>query len=111
MAVFTAWERRAGAVEYTGSSLRDPFINLLEKERKTRLSDLIKRPPDVGSEGQGSYVLQGIVWNPKRPQAIISGHVLEIGGAVGSAKVVRIEKDRVALLVNDEEIRLKVSHN
>lgn len=47
--------------------------------------------------------LQGIIWNPRRPSAVINGKSLFVGEKVERAVVVAIEQDTVKVTWNGEE--------
>jgi len=44
-----------------------------------------------------NFLLEGIIYNPSRPFAIINGKMLEAGGRVGDFEVVQITPDTVSL--------------
>lgn len=43
------------------------------------------------------YILEGIIYNPSRPFAIINGKMLETGGRIGDFEVMQITPDTVSL--------------
>ncbi len=45
-----------------------------------------------------SYILEGIIYNPSQPFAIINGKMLENGNTIGDYKIVKITPDSVTLL-------------
>lgn len=52
--------------------------------------------PDV-RQTQFGYVLEGIIFNPVKPFAIINGSMLEVGGQIGDTEVTSITPDTVLL--------------
>lgn len=61
-------------------------------------------PPIAARSGVGSqssdpsYVLEGIIYNPSQPFAIINGKMLEAGNMIGEYEIVKITPDSVSLL-------------
>lgn len=49
------------------------------------------------SSPKGSYVLNGILWDPKAPSAIINNRVVGVGEHLNGWEVVEIQKDKVIL--------------
>lgn len=91
-------------VEFTGTEYRDPF----ELPPGLRLPvappvSEVEPMPEAEIELSG-IIIQGIVWGPKRPQAIINGEVYEKGEVVGEVKIIDIDKDGVTLLYKDRVI-------
>ncbi len=68
-----------------------PF--LIERGQ-TRVSTVLI-PVETGQPE--SYSLNGILWDPQMPTAVVNNRVLGVGDRIGSWKVVRIQKDRVVL--------------
>jgi len=62
-----------------------------------------------GREEVVDLKLTGIVWDDKRPQALINDNVVQEGSSVGQFKVIKIYKDKVKLgsAIGDFEIKLK----
>jgi len=58
----------------------------LEKSRPVQ-----HETPDFG------FLLEGIIYNPSRPFAIIDGKMFEAGGRIGDFEVVKITPDTVSL--------------
>ncbi|MFC1806990.1 hypothetical protein ACFL0T_01290 [Candidatus Omnitrophota bacterium] len=52
--------------------------------------------------------LEGIVWDPQRPQAIINGTVVEAGDSIGQNKVLEIREDFVIINDGKESRELRV---
>lgn len=53
-----------------------------------------------------SFELSGIVFGAGQVYAIINDKILEVGDKIGQAKIVRIEKDKVILSSNNQQITL-----
>lgn len=92
--VFSSW---AQAVEYAGSSFRDPFKSQLPKpmtegppQAGTRLADGQIQPPAIEVESQ---ISGGPV-----PQAIIGGKIFRLGDKVQDALIIKITKEGVEVL-------------
>jgi len=55
-----------------------------------------------------TWKVDGVIVGLGKPTAIVSGRVVEEGGEVRGAKVVRVNTDRVELLHNGETVSLPV---
>lgn len=65
---------------------------------------------DVKQEKQTplpELVLTGLVWNSKRPQAIINGSVVDIGDRIADVEIVAIQKDGVDVKFLDAVTTIK----
>lgn len=92
--VFSSW---AQAVEYSGSSFRDPFVSQLPKpiiegtkQAGARLAEGQIQPPAIEVESQ---ISGGPV-----PQAIIGGKIFRLGDKVQDALITKITKEGVEVL-------------
>lgn len=83
----------AHAVEYAADGLRDPFRPLIGDNGPVS-------GPAVPAEG---FTLQGILWSPASPQAIVNGQVVKPGDRVEGAEVAAIERRLVRLSIDGEE--------
>jgi hypothetical protein len=70
-----------------------PLANV-EESKATNAPALVPPPPPKPAPLR----LQAIVFNPKRPSAMISGKTLFIGDKLGDQRVVAIDKDSVTLV-------------
>ena len=85
-------------VEYTGDKFRDPF-------------GAKQRTPEAHPEeelSRLSFVLQGIVWNAKMPQAVINNKVVRQGNQVEGAEIVEITKQGVKMRYKEKEFNLRL---
>ena len=59
----------------------------------------VRKPTETGetASGQESFVLKGILWDPKSPSAIVNDRVVSPGERLGRWHVVEIQKDKVIL--------------
>ena len=94
---------RAEAVQYTGYALKDPFHEESYKGEEGR--GVVRVEEGVQSP---SFVLEGVVWNSKRPQAILNGKIVELGGKIGGAEIVAIDKKGVKIRTRGQEFYLTV---
>ena len=94
---------RAEAVQYTGYSMRDPFRDEFYKAEDG--GRVVNAGEGVRSS---SFVLEGVVWNSKRPQAIVNGKIVELGGKIGDAKITAIDKKGVKIQTKEQEFYLTV---
>lgn len=62
--------------------------------------------PTPVQEPPPSLTVQGLIWNSKRPQAIINNQVVDIGDTVQEAKVLAIEKFKIRVLYRGKEFDL-----
>ncbi len=57
-----------------------------------------EKPKVAQSENPGEgCILEGIIYNPSRPFAIINGKMLEVGGRIGDFEATQITADSVSL--------------
>lgn len=88
-------------VEYTSSTLRDPFQGV-----NTR--------PASGSQAQvqvkelPAMTVQGIMWGGKFNQAIVNSKVIKAGDSIEGAQVVSIEKNKIVLIYESRKYTLTV---
>ena len=88
------------AVQYTGHKFRDPFGEAL----------LVSETAGEARGSVSSFALEGFIWNAKYPEAIINGEIVGVGGKIGPAEILAIEKKGVKIRVRGEEIYLQVTH-
>jgi len=69
------------------------FVTTVVKAFKepTRIPMAKPKTPDL------SFLLEGIIYNPSRPFAIIDGKMFETGGRIGDFEIVKITPDTVSL--------------
>lgn len=91
------------AVEYTGDSFRDPFESVMPE---VKVSEKLPDQMMPMMVDPSLYRLQGIIWNPNKPQTIINGKILGVGDMVENAKILEIKTGGVTLLVGNQEIHL-----
>lgn len=75
------------------------YFFLPRSEKTTiKLYQAPEKPPAVRPEiSDSGYILEGIIYNPSRPFAIINGKMLEAGGRIGEFEVAQITPDTVSL--------------
>ena len=54
------------------------------------------------------FVLNGILWDNERPQAIINNDIINLGDEIGGFKVITINEDSVVLNDGGNDIELKL---
>lgn len=84
----TRIKRRAARTKYSGWR-RSPFV-------------------PKGSRAGSSFGLSGIVWDKKKPKAMIGDAIVNKGDKTGSYTVVDIKKDSVVLNDGTKDIELKL---
>ncbi|PIQ91081.1 MAG: hypothetical protein COV71_01205 [Candidatus Omnitrophica bacterium CG11_big_fil_rev_8_21_14_0_20_41_12] len=86
-------------VKYESGQLRDPFQSCLVKERYPsgiqEAGNLAQSKIDLDA-----FVVQGIIWGGKMPQAIINNKVLGIGDLIENAKILSIDKTGITLSIS-----------
>ena len=89
---------RALAV-FLGCLLAAPVFGEPEWGENPFLSERNSPKPDEAAEGSPEEVilLQGVLWDPKAPTAIINNRVISKGDPVGRWEVEEIQKDQVVL--------------
>ena len=94
--IIAALSSNAQAVEYVGRSLRNPFNNTGAGAA------------NVKSEIEAlSFALEGLVWNTRRPQAIINGQVVEKGGKIENTEILDIQKEGVKMRYKGKDFFLR----
>ena len=81
----------AATVEYTGATNRDPFKSQLPAVKQSAKPDekaSVKDEPVTVD----FLTVTGVVWDSEKPQAIINGKVVSIGGQVSGAELVAINE-------------------
>lgn len=73
--------------------VRDPFNWPAGQINKLKAAEETKTAPDAF---QG-IILSGIIWDDKKPLAVINGHLAAVGDKVNLARVAEINKDQVVL--------------
>ena len=103
-AVSIFFQGSSWAVEYTGQDARDPFSSpgILSGSRPDSGGTAVSDSPETLP-----LRLQGIIWVPKKPRAIINGRRVVEGAEINGAKVVEIRKKEVTILFNGREVILK----
>jgi len=61
------------------------------------------------SEGRQDLILNGIMWSPKKPLAVINDRVVKVGDKVFGSVVVEIRKDKVLMNNGSADFELKLS--
>ncbi|MBI1976718.1 MAG: hypothetical protein HYS56_04335 [Candidatus Omnitrophica bacterium] len=90
--------------DYNSHGKRDPFYPIVSEEGEF-LSN-----PEQQENGVKNLLLEGIVWDPAGGSvAIINGNVVREKERIGGCEVVWIEKSRVGLRGDGEEIILMMS--
>ena len=91
----------AEAVEYKGENLRDPFSS---GDKPVAESALEISPADFK---RPELILNGIIWVPGKPRAILNGKHVLTEGMIEGAKVIEIRKNEVKMKFNGQEWTLK----
>jgi hypothetical protein len=91
---------------YNADNFRDPFLPQIHSVKITK-TPVEKEMPKVGNKVENKVQLpkltiQGMVWNTKRPQAIIDGQVFKIGDTVKEAEIIGIDREGVKFLYKDK---------
>jgi len=60
------------------------------------------------AQNAGKLILNGILWDDEKPQALIGDHIVSKGDSIGSSIVVDIKKDSVILNNGIEDLELKL---
>lgn len=69
------------------------------------LAERGSKPDSKPGPGRGTLQVQGILWDPEAPTAIVDGRVIGVGDSVGSWKVAEIRKDNLLLASPDGQTR------
>ena len=97
------------------------FISIgtgFSQERRNPFKDwfpVIKIEPEKGNETSIEYIepektfdasiynIEGLIWGPYKPKAIINNQIYNIGDKLGEAEISKINKEGVALVFEDKE--------
>jgi len=114
----TAPPKRRGRVSpgreaaYREKNLRpiEKIISTKRRAKKTKYEKWGRNPfaPKGLNDSQG-MVLDGIMWQPENPKAIISGQVVGKGAKIGDKIVTDIKRNTVIIKDGAEEITLRLS--
>lgn len=93
--------------EYTAENLRDPFWRQQDyaPEQAKEVVPLAKEP----EKPLPALTVQGIIWDSKRPQAIINNKVLNLGDTISEARITDINKNGVTVSFYSREYNLSVA--
>lgn len=96
------------SVPFVRAPKRIPGVNFTSKNapanpaQKTVTAETEEtHPPD--------FILNGVMYVEGTPQAIINGHILQVGDSMSGATVLSIDKDYVLLNINDSKVKLKLN--
>ena len=84
---------------------------LERKAGKSRFAKMERNPftkTAVQSEVASPVVLQGIIYDPKQPIALVNGETKSIGDEVGGMKILEIEPDSVLFEKDGQEIKMRL---
>ncbi|MBL7170765.1 MAG: general secretion pathway protein GspB [Candidatus Omnitrophica bacterium] len=88
---------------YASHNKRDPFVPLVDKKG---------RPVSVVEGGlqfkASDLYLEGIIWDPIKPMAIINDEVVSSGDKIRGVTIIKIEKDKVVLSYQDKTFDLRM---
>ena len=105
LAIFLLWSPGiAATVEYTGKGLRDPFGDF---NVAPAASPAAVVPTASGEEALSALTLQGIVLTSHKAQALIDGHMVEVGSEMPYGKITAIDRDGVTIFHNGKEFLLQ----
>ena len=103
--------------ENASAAARNPFASQLplppqpsggdsEKKPAAKVTDKGQPVPVIAEKDLPLLKVTGLVWNSKRPQAIINGQVVGVGETIGEVKIVNIRPDGVDVLFQDKIITI-----
>ena len=95
-------------LEYTSSNLRDPFENLLEKEKEQQQQVVQHNKPQMIMQPMKvkplpEIKLNGVMWGGLTPQAIINNKVVKVGDIIDGMKILSISKSGIKVLYMNSE--------
>lgn len=91
------------ALEYTGQEGRDPFVS-----RPTGVPSLSDPIQYNTTPAQPPFTLNGIIWVPEKPRALINGKRVTVGAEIDGAKVTAIGRKEVKIDFNGSQIVLNL---
>lgn len=69
---------------------------------------IISTGEKTGAEVLTGVKLEGIIWDEKKPIAIINDKVVGIGDTISGAKIIEIKKDEVIFDINGQTVSVKI---
>ena len=104
-----SWEKIKTCREYGGKCIQPAFITELTKfmpEPKGPPTAVRDETGKKAPEKKPDFVLSGIMYDPKKPEAMINDKIVKAGDTVDGATVVEIKRENVRMNYNGREIRL-----
>lgn len=84
-------------IEYNASNLKNPFKSYLPKRVERQSTQSAAVEPAYQASNPPNVIVQGMVWDSEKPQAIINNKVLRVGDSIDGAEVTDIKKEGVSL--------------
>lgn len=85
--------------------LKEVGASPLEHDKETSSGEVLETLQNKTSD----FELTGIMYDPKRPSAVVNNTIVGIGDTVDDAKVLVIKRNRVTLLYRNREIVLRLN--
>ncbi len=90
----------AQRLAYRGRDFRNPFRALLPaKIDKIQSGEAVAPPP---------LVITGVVWNVRKPSAIVDGQLVGLGDVINEAEIVAIERQAIRVRYHQQEFVIEV---
>ena len=83
-------------------------INQTQEAVKSTHQDWGRNPFILTPSGDHEMVLQGIIWDPITPQALINDKIVGVGDQIGKMRVINIQSRKVILNDGTKNIELGV---
>src|SRR3989338_687774 len=88
--------------QYDSRGKRDPFISLLHMPG---LSDYAKTGDESDDSAQLYVRLEGIVWDPIEPLALVNDKVVRVNDEYDNMKILKIDPEAIVVLFKGKEYR------
>jgi hypothetical protein len=98
MPVFSEDTKTLAAVSESGKSeTLEKFVYDSHGKKDPFNAPAVKPSGNIGADILSKINLQGVLWDEKKPMAIINGDVVGVGDDVGGIKVVDIKRDKIVV--------------
>lgn len=94
------------SIKYTGRENRDPLDNSVVVVEEEKPEAVQETPPEKKIFPIESFLISAVIWDSKRPQAIVNDRVVNVGEALDGGTIVAIDKRGVHVAFEGDEYLL-----
>lgn len=92
------------------SDIQDPFTPQIPQETKPALPIAVMPTPHIVAEQATpipQFIVSGMIWNSKKPAAIINDQVVAIGDQISNWSIAQITKDGINMTFEQQNLWIK----